>query len=104
MKRLIKASSDIEEQIKFNDRYFPRIDLTDKSRYKSYKYRGKHFVYDTKDSLVLYVFQDEDEVAQLGADAPYREADAMGLSKENWKDIEMRKDYLDVYIFELNYL
>lgn len=79
------------------DKYSPRVDITDKSRYDYYRYKGRDFAYDKKDALVLYLYKDEEE----GDDAPFRELDAVGLSREHWKNRESRNEYLNEYIYDL---
>ena len=87
----------------FNDRYFPRVDLSDTARYKYYK-RGKNeFAYDTQKARLIYLFKDDEEVEELGIeDAPYRELDSVGLSREHWNDREARNEYIDGYLGDLN--
>lgn len=86
----------------FNDEYFPRVDLSNKSRYKYYKYKGKEFAYDMDNALVIQLFRDDDEIAEMGNKAPYRELDAVGLSRSNWKNKEVRNEYLDEYIYDMD--
>ena len=86
----------------FNDKYFPRVDLSNKARYKYYKYKGKEFAYDTQDAVVIYLFRDDDEIETLGNKAPYREMDAVGLSRNNWRNKEVRNEYLDEYLYDLD--
>lgn len=92
-----KIKTEDVSATEFNDRYFPRIDLTNKQRYDFYKYRGKEFAYDKDEALVILLFRDTDEE---GEDAPWREMDAVGLSKDNWKNKDARDGYLDTYIDE----
>lgn len=94
MVKILESTTDITE---FNDKYFPRVDLSN-SRYKKYKYRGHMFAYDTKDKLVLYLFKDDEELETLGDDTPWRELDARGLTPENWRDKAERNSYLDGWI------
>ena len=90
--------SSLNEDIDtLNDKYSPIVDITDKSRYDYYRYKGYDFAYDKKDALVLYLYRDEEE----GNDAPFRELDAVGLSREHWKNRESRNEYLDEYIYEI---
>ena len=96
-----------EGSTSFNDKYFPRVDLSN-PRYSYYHYKGKDFAYDNQKKLVLLIYQDDEE----GEDAPWREVDAIGLAPENWKNREARKEYLDEYCddidaqleYELEYL
>lgn len=83
--------------IELNDKYFPRVDLSD-SRYKKYKYKGHMFAYDTKYNIVLKLFKDDAELEILGNDTPWRELDTIGLSFDNWKDKVERNSYLDEWI------
>ena len=92
-----KIKTEDVSATEFNDRYFPRVDLTNKQRYDFYKYRGKEFAYDKDEALVILLFRDTDEE---GEDAPWREMDAVGLSKDNWKNKDVRDEYLDTYINE----
>jgi len=80
--------------LEFDDRYFPRVDLKKNSRYQYYKYQGKDFAYDFKDCLVLYIYKDEDGI--------WRELDSVGLRKENWKNKEIRDEYLAEYCFDID--
>lgn len=99
-KKVVKTTKLTEADAQFNDKYFPRVDITDKARYKFYKYKGHNFVYDVNDALLIEVFQDEDEVAELGDEAPWRELDAVGLRNSNWMDKEARDDYIDEYLMD----
>ena len=109
MKRRIIAAStpvepandfNLEEHMKFNDKYFPRVDIQDKSRYQYYRYKGHDFAYDRKDNLVIQLFKDQDEKDALGQAAPYRELSAVGLRAENWRAVSTRNEYLDEWIAE----
>lgn len=97
-KKVAKAAKLTEADAQFNNKYFPRVDITDKERYTFYKYKGHNFVYDMDDALLIEVFQDEDEVAELGDEAPWRELDAVGLRNSNWMDKETRDEYIDEYL------
>lgn len=97
-KKVVKTTKLTEADAQFNDKYFPRVDITDKERYTFYKYKGHNFVYDMDDALLIEVFQDEDEVAELGDEAPWRELDAVGLRNSNWMDKETRDEYIDEYL------
>lgn len=96
MKRYIRSSvsSNIHDTMVFNDKYFPRVDLSDKLRYAYYKFKGKEFAYDFQDNLVILLFKDDEEVEALGADAPYRELDAAGLRQSYWRRKSVRDEYL----------
>lgn len=85
----------------FNDEYFPRIDLSNKARFEYFKYKGKDFAYDKDRSVVIYLFKDEDELEELGNNAPWRKLDSVGLNIENWKNKVSREEYLDEYILDL---
>lgn len=87
--------------VKFNDRYFPRVDLSNKSRYKYYKYGKRDFAYDTKDCLVLYIVKEPDMPDENG-NLVWREIDAIGMRPENWKNKEARDEYLQEYTFNLD--
>ena len=99
-KKVVKTTKLTEADAQFNDKYFPRVDITDKERYTFYKYKGHNFVYDMDDALLIEVFQDEDEVAELGDEAPWRELDAVGLRNSNWMDKEARDEYIDEYLMD----
>lgn len=88
----IKEDSGID----FNDKYFPRVDITDTTTYDIYDYKNHKFAYDKTKSLLIDLFQDEDEVTEMGDDAPWRELDAVGLSRDHWD--HDRDEYLDEYI------
>lgn len=83
---------------KFNDKYFPRVDLSDKNRYQYYKHNRKEYAYDKKYSELITLFKDPDE----GKDAPYRNLSSVGFNYMNWTDKEVRDEYLDEYEAELN--
>ena len=92
---------DLEESMsdeEFNDKYFPRVDLTNTERFDYYKYGNKDFAYDRKNNVVIYLFKDPDE----GDNAPWRELDAVGLRAENWENNEVRDEYLFVYVDDLD--
>lgn len=101
-KKIAKTAKLTEADTQFNDKYFPRVDITDKARYKFYKYKGHNFVYDMDDALLIEVFQDEDEVAELGDEAPWRELDAVGLRNSNWMNKEARDEYIDEYLMNMD--
>lgn len=90
-----------QKDIDFNDKYFPRVDISNTSKYDYYKHNNKDYVYDKSKNLVIMLFKDEDEVKELGDSAPYRELDTVGLSQENWSNKELRDEYLDEYEFNL---
>lgn len=76
----------------FNDQYFPRVDLTE---YEYYKHGDYEYAYDITHGLLIQLFKDEDEVAEFGIDeAPFRELDIVGLSRDIWADTQARDDYL----------
>lgn len=86
----------------FNDRYFPRVDINDKERYDYVKHNDKDFAYDKQDNMLIYLFQDDDELSELGDKAPWRTLDTVGLHKNSWDDEEERKAYLDNYNDDLD--
>lgn len=92
-----KIKTEDVSDTEFNDRYFPRIDITNKQRYDFYKYRGEKFAYDKDEALVILLSRDTEGE---GKDAPWREMDAVGLSRENWNNKDARDGYLDTYIDE----
>ena len=84
----------------FNDKYFPRVDL---SKYIYYKHGDNEYAYDMTNALLIDLFKDDDEVAHFGKkDAPYRELDAIGLSRETWNDKAERDEMLSQYEFNKN--
>lgn len=91
-----------DKDVEFNDRYFPRVNIADKTRYEYVQHKGKDFAYDRKHSLLIYLFKDDEEVEKFGDRAPWRELDASGLREENWDDLEARQEYLDEYCFNLD--
>jgi len=93
-----------EDMMKFNDKYFPRIDIDNKERYETEKIGNRLFAYDKEDKVVDIVFKDDEEVDILGDDkAPWRIMDSVGLSEENWNDKEARIEYLQEYSDDLDY-
>ena len=87
----------------FNDKYFPRVDINNTSRYDTAEFKDKFFAYDKKDNILIYLFKDDEEVSEMGWDnAPWRELDSAGLSSDNWNDEEARNDYLHQYNFDLD--
>lgn len=87
---------DLKEIQEFNDRYFPQVNHKDRERYSMiYKFQGKEFIYDYKDSILDFIFKDDEEVEILGKNkAPWRVLDSFGLNKSNWDDKEARDGYL----------
>lgn len=104
MKRYVRSSvsSNIDDTMLFNDRYFPRVNLSDKIRYAYYKFKGKEFAYDFQDNLVILLFKDDEEVEALGADAPYRELDSAGLRESYWRRKAIRDEYLTEWSADLD--
>lgn len=100
---LDESLTEDSKHVEFNDKYFPRVDIEDKSRYDYVNYKGRDFAYDKKNSMLIYLFKDDEEVADVGQDnAPWREIDAVRLSSDNWNNKEYRNDYLQAYIFDLD--
>lgn len=95
--------TEFEKDVEFNDKYFPRVDIKNREKYSPlFKFRNKVFVYDKKNSLVINVFQDEEEIEEWGkTKTPWREMEAVGLSRENWEDKEAREEYLEEYCDEI---
>ena len=92
-----------EKSIAFNDKYFPRVDVNNTSRYDTTEFKDKFFAYDKANNVLIYLFKDDEEVSEMGWDnAPWRELDSAGLSSDNWNDKESREDYLHAYTFDLN--
>lgn len=87
-----------DKDAEFNDKYFPRVNTKDTSRYDYVQHKGKDFAYDKKNNVLIYLFKDAEEIEKWGEDkAPWRELDSVGLRAENWNDAEMRTEYLDEY-------
>lgn len=88
----------------FNDKYFPQVNILDTVRFSGvYEYKGRKFIYDKKNALLIQIFKDSDEVEELGEDkAPWRELDSIGFSKENWDNKDIRDEYLFTYSMELD--
>lgn len=92
-----------EKSIAFNDKYFPRVDVNNTSRYDTTEFKDKFFAYDKANNVLIYLFKDDEEVSEMGWDnAPWRELDSAGLSSDNWNDKESREDYLHAYTFDLD--
>lgn len=103
MKRYVKCSQNqIDDTIQFNDKYFPRVDLSDKVRYAYYKFNDKEFAYDFQDNLVILLFKDDEEVEALGSDAPYREIESAGLRESYWRRKAVRDEYLAEWSADLD--
>lgn len=71
------------------------INITNKSRYDYYRYKGNDFAYDKKNNLLLYLYKDEE-------DGNYYEVEAIGLRPNNWKNKNVRDEYIEEYLDELN--
>ena len=98
-----ESLNEDEKSTAFNDRYFPRVDINNTSRYDTAEFKDKFFAYDKKNNVLIYLFKDDEEVSELGWDnAPWRELDSVGLSSDNWNDEEARNDYLYQYNFDLD--
>lgn len=83
----IKEALNEDYDKEFLDKYNPIVDITNKKRYTYKKYDNKEFVYDNENALLIWVYKDEDEIKELGkANTPYRELDAIGLSRDNWEE------------------
>ena len=89
-----------QEDIEFNDKYMPRVDI-ESSDIDYYKYKGKDFAYDKKHSIVMQIFKDDEEVEMMGDDAPWRELEGVGLRRDNWDDKNLRNQYLDEWIMDI---
>ena len=89
-----------QEDIEFNDKYMPRVDI-ESSDIDYYKYKGKDFAYDKKNSIVMYLFKDDEEVEMMGEDAPWRELEGVGLRRDNWNNKDSRNAYLDEWIIDI---
>ena len=90
--------------VKMNDKYFPRIDISDTARYDYVKHGGRDFAYDKKDNILHYLFKDEEEIDVMGGieNVPFRSLDAAGLSLDSWTDTDVRDEYLDGYANDLD--
>ena len=71
------------------------IDITNKSRYDYYRYKGNDFAHDKKNDLLLYLYKDEE-------DGNYYEVEAIGLRPDNWKNKNVRNEYIEEYLDELD--
>lgn len=98
-----EISNELQKHIKFNDEYFPRVDVKNRTKYSQlYKFKDKTFIYDKINSVVIYLFKDDEELPALGKDAPWRELDSVGLSAENWNNVESRDEYLAQFVDDLD--
>ena len=61
---------------------------------KNYKRGGKTFRYRWDDSVVEWIYKDEET-------GEWVELDGVGLRRENWENKEARDEYLDGWIFEI---
>lgn len=93
---------DDEELFKHTDLLVPikntlrttKVESLDNNKYsKVIKKDGKQFRYNYKDNVVEYIGEIDGEIEIL---------DSVGLSKENWDNKEVRDEYLDQYIMDLN--
>lgn len=71
------------------------VDISNKSRYDYYKYKGEDFAYDKKDCLVIRLYKEDD--------GTFTEITSVGLRPENWKNKAVRNEYLDEWIEEMSY-
>lgn len=81
-------------------------------RYEHYKLGKYHFIYDYQEALVGngYRLKKDEEIddfmrryvdyIQIGK-TTYEVADWVGLRVENWKNKEVRNEYLEMYINEI---
>lgn len=98
-----ESLTEDDKSTAFNDKYFPRVDINNTSRYDTAEFKDKFFAYDKKNNVLIYLFKDDEEVSEMGWDnAPWRELDSAGLSSDNWNDEEARNDYLYQYNFDLD--
>ena len=98
-----ESLTEDDKSTALNDKYFPRVDINNTSRYDTAEFEDKFFAYDKKNNVLIYLFKDDEEVSEMGWDnAPWRELDSAGLSSDNWNDEEARNDYLDQYTFDLD--
>ena len=98
-----ESLTEDDKSTAFNDKYFPRVDINNTSRYDTAEFKDKFFAYDKKNNVLIYLFKDDEEVSEMGWDnAPWRELDSAGLSSDNWNDEEARNDYLYQYTFDLD--
>lgn len=98
-----ESLTEDDKSTAFNDKYFPRVDINNTSRYDTTEFKDKFFAYDKKNNVLIYLFKDDEEVSEMGWDnAPWRELDSAGLSSDNWNDEEARNDYLYQYTFDLD--
>ena len=98
-----ESLNEDDKNTTFNDKYFPRVDINNTSRYDTAEFKNKFFAYDKKNNVLIYLFKDDEEVSEMGWDnAPWRELDSAGLSSDNWNDEEARNDYLYQYTFDLD--
>ena len=81
-----------------------------------YNYKGKKFRYDYENCLVERVYKadkemladNEEWIAKYGKplfdidEKGYEVIAAVGLSVENWRNKEVRNEYLDGWIWEMN--
>lgn len=100
---LKESLTEDDKSTALNDKYFPRVDINNTSRYDTAEFEHKFFAYDKKNNVLIYLFKDDEEVSEMGWDnAPWRELDSAGLSSDNWNDEEARNDYLHQYTFDLD--
>lgn len=98
-----EIKTEADKSTAFNDRYFPRVDINNTSRYDTAEFKDKFFAYDKKNNILIYLFKDDEEISKMGWDnAPWRELDSAGLSSDNWNDEEARNDYLYQYNSDLD--
>lgn len=98
----IESATNIDKDMEFNDRYFPRVDVTDTKSYDTAEQGDNFFAYDKKYHTLFYLFKDDEEVLELGWDnAPWRELDSVGLSPANWYNLDAREEYLAGYASDL---
>lgn len=82
----LNESDTKEFDSRFNDKYFPRVNIKGKKVYHPDGTKNTGFIYDDENALLISIFKDPEEVEALGNKAPWRELDATGLSRSNWKD------------------
>ena len=61
---------------------------------KNYRFRGKTFRYDWDNAIVEWIYKDEET-------GLWEELDGVGLRNENWKNKEIRDEYLAEWCEEI---
>lgn len=90
-------TEDSDYMSTFNDKYFPKIDIKGKKVYRASNNKDHMYIYDDRSSILIRIFKDPDEIETLGkTQAPWRELESYGLSKDNWEESpQYWVDYMD---------